>query len=91
LTGSKEIAIKYGPTFLVEMHSPEEMPMLKNAELVLNWCAQVNYNAFYMTTHQKLDKAEDIAHRGKCHLLLLPFYSEYPEYLKSIEQNKNLN
>ena len=91
LAGSKEIAINYGPTFLVEMHSPEEMPMLKNAQLVLNWCAQVNYNAYYMTSHQILEKAEDIAHRGKCHLLLLPVNTEYPDYLKSIEQNKNLN
>jgi FkbM family methyltransferase len=91
LAGSKEIAIKFGATFLVEMHSPEEMPMLKNAELVLNWCTQVNYKAYYMTSHQMLEKAEDIAHRGKCHLLLLPINSEYPEYLKSIEQNTHLS
>lgn len=44
-----------------------------------------------MTSHQILEKAEDIAHRGKCHLLLLPVNTEYPDYLKSIEQNKNLN
>jgi len=76
LKGSKETARNHKPVYLVEMHAPEEMPMLKNAELVLTWCKEVNYTAYYMTNHSVLTDSKEIAYRGKCHLFLTPLYSK---------------
>ena len=86
LSGSSEIALKYKPIFLVEMHAPEEMPMHKNATLVLEWCKDLDYTPYYMTNHTILSNASEIAHRGKCHLLLIPKGTNYPIYLKKISQ-----
>jgi FkbM family methyltransferase len=86
LLGSSVIALKYRPIFLVEMHAPEEMPMYKNATLVLDWCKGVDYTPYYMANHTILSNPSEIAHRGKCHLLLIPKGTDYPIYLKNISQ-----
>lgn len=90
LNGSKNTAMNSKPLYLVEMHGPEELPMAKNAELVLKWCNEVSYSAYYMTTHQKITGPEEIAHRGRCHLLLLPHGVSYPEYLKQVGEGDHL-
>ncbi len=84
LKGATELAQKQQSVFMVEMHAPPEMPMLKNAGLVLDWCTANNYSAYYMKEHRLLESPEQIAHRGRCHLLLLPADMPYPEYLKAI-------
>jgi len=90
LNGSKETARNHKPVYLVEIPGPEEMPMLKNVELDLTGCKEVNYTAYYMTNHSVLTDSKEIAYRGKCHLFLTHQDSEYPSYLKTIEQNKKL-
>lgn len=42
LNGAKNIASHRHTWFMVEMHSPAELPMVKNAELVLKWCREVD-------------------------------------------------
>lgn len=90
LKGASKIAMLKKTNFFVEMHAPEEMPMAKNATLVLEWCKQHNYNAFYLKEHALINSADIIAHRGKCHLLLMPAGVEYPSYLKDIKERAEL-
>lgn len=91
LQGAVETAALQKTKFMIEMHSPPELPMLENATNVLNWASVNSYAAYYMKDASKLTNPQTIAHRGKCHLLLIPINEEYPEYLKSIKQGSNLS
>lgn len=90
LRGAVKLAQQQQAVFMVEMHAPPEMPMLKNAGLVLDWCVANDYHAYYMKEHQPLNDAQLIAHRGRCHLLLLPQGQPYPEYLKEIQEGDEI-
>jgi FkbM family methyltransferase len=90
LQGATTLATKQHTTFMVEMHAPPEMPMLTNAQLILDWCAAYNYKAYYLKEHTLLLNAQQIAHRGRCHLLLLPVDISYPEYLNAINEGDEI-
>lgn len=90
LNGAVELAKLQSTAIMVEMHSPKELPMINNAEKILDWCNKTNYKAWYMKEGIQLKSPEQIAHRGKCHLLLLPFNWPYPDELKKIKQGAKL-
>jgi FkbM family methyltransferase len=90
LEGARTTSETNYPWFMVEMHSPPELPMVKNAELVLDWCSSTKYTAWYMKDAVKLKKPDLIANRGKCHLLLLPGDTAYPQELAAISQRSPL-
>ena len=91
LAGGTGLAKKQHAIFHVEMHGPEEMPMAENAKLVLDWCIENHYKAYYMKNHALMTSAEQIAHRGRCHLLLMPHNQFYPEYLKDIQEGDEIS
>lgn len=82
---------RFKPWIMVEMHSPPELPMAENARLVLDWCKQNGYHAWYMKDAILLTTPDQIGHRGKCHLLLLPQHEEYPSELTRIPQRASLD
>lgn len=86
LEGAKKIVAAHKPAFMVEMHNPPELPMVKNTQLVLDWCKEVGYKAWYMRDAAELKTAETLADRGKCHLFLIPKEQEYPAELARIQQ-----
>lgn len=90
LAGARAIARAAKTRFLVEMHSPPELPMAANAEKVLAWTKDVGYSAWYLSEGTKLDSPQPIAHRGRCHLLLQPASWMYPEWLRGIKQSTPL-
>jgi FkbM family methyltransferase len=90
LKGASTLARAGTVLFFVEMHSNRDLPMLKNAEHVINWCEEFSYMPWYLRSGEALTKPETIAHRGKCHLLLLPKGMPYPEVLKGIPQGADL-
>ncbi len=90
LEGAVRTARTARPWLMVEMHSPPELPMRENAALVLNWCKENRYTAWYMKEAAVMDHPDMIAHRGKCHLLLLPEGETYPEALAAIPQRAPL-
>lgn len=90
LKGATKIASKQKSFFFIEMHSLKELPMLDNATLLLNWCIENNYKTYYLKTADEITDPKAIAHRGKCHLLLIPKYSSYPEFLKTIKEGSPL-
>ena len=90
LGGAMQIARKHAARFMIEMHSPPELPMQRNAELVLGWASSVGYATWYMAEAVKIDSPEPIKHRGRCHLLLQPASWEYPAWLVGIRQSSPL-
>ena len=90
LAGATQTARTARPWLMVEMHSPPELPMRENAALVLNWCKENRYIAWYMKEAAVMDHPDMVAHRGKCHLLLLPESEAYPEALAAIPQRAPL-
>lgn len=77
-------------TFFIEMHIIENLGMEAAGDVMVNWCNQNNYKAWYLKTGEALTSGKPIATRGKCHLLLIPKDSEYPDYLVNIKQNASL-
>ena len=90
LKGAVKTASQKKSAFFIEMHSPKELPMVKNASLVLQWCKSNAYKAYYLKEAVELVDKEMIAKRGKCHLLLLPEGEPYPDYLKNIKEGSPL-
>ena len=90
LAGASDLASKMRTRLLVEMHSPPELPMSENANLVLSWCTDVGYAAWYLDKECSLTTAAQIEQRGRCHLLLQPKAWPYPEWLRGIRQSARL-
>ena len=90
LRGSMRITARRKTRFLVEMHSPPELPMAENASLVLAWAREVDYAAWYLREGIRITSPEPIAHRGRCHLLLQPADWPYPDWLVGIGQSAPL-
>lgn len=90
VNGSIELAFKRKTRFLVEMHSSPEMSMTENAERILRWCKDTGFAAWYMKSREILQTEQQIAHRGKCHLLLQPDDWSYPDFLAQINQGDPL-
>jgi len=86
LQGSRQLVTECRPWIIVEMHHQSELPMIENARQLLGWCQDVKYQAYYLKEHEPLVTTDQIAHRGRCHVLLLPSNDEYPEWLKEIPQ-----
>jgi hypothetical protein len=90
LEGCQRIARQGRTRFLVEMHSNDELAMTENARLILAWCEQLDYAAWYLKIHEELTTPEQLQDRGRCHLLLQPAGWDYPDWLKGIEQGASL-
>lgn len=90
LRGSKHCASHAKTRFLVEMHSPPELPMVANAAKVLAWCEEVGFAAWYLADGGRLERPEQVGHRGRCHVLLQPSAWPYPDWLKGIRQPADL-
>ncbi len=87
LRGISEIMRHTSPDIFLEIHSNRDLPMVDNANDVLEWCEVNKYKAWYLKEKKLLVSAEMIAHRGRCHLLLLPAGKSFPENLLAINQN----
>lgn len=90
LQGATDLARRQMTRFFVEMHSNAELPMSGNAQNILDWCRQVGYEAWYLKEKIKLTTPQPIAHRGRCHLLLLPADKSLPQGLAGLEQGAPL-
>lgn len=90
MEGASNLAITSQCSFFIEMHDLEDLPIDKALDIILSWCKEVNYRAWYLKTGLELTDSEPIKGRGKCHILLLPKEKSYPEYLKNISQRAEL-
>jgi len=90
LMGAQKTAALQKTKFMVEMHSPPELPMVENAKRILNWCLSNKYRAYYLCEMKELSEPKMIAHRGKCHVLLLPEFQNIPDYLINIKEGDPL-
>lgn len=90
LQGSTRCAAHHSTRFLVEMHSPPELPMARNAALVLDWAQAAGYAVWYLSAAERIETPQPIEHRGRCHLLLQPADWPYPDWLAGIKQSAPL-
>jgi FkbM family methyltransferase len=90
LAGARECAGKQQTRFLVEMHSNPDLSMVENTTRVLTWCESVGYAAWYLAYGERLENAERVARRGRCHFLLQPAAWSYPEWLAGLGQGASL-
>ncbi|WP_431135844.1 FkbM family methyltransferase [Psychroserpens mesophilus] len=90
MQAAKKLANSSKCSFFIEMHNVENLGMEAAGQMMLDWCAEMDYKAWYLKTGEQLQTAETIKNRGKCHLLLLPKEKDYPIYLKGIAQNNPL-
>lgn len=89
LAGSQELAAQHKTRFFVEVHS-SPISMSANATKIIDWCLENGYQAWYLKEKRLLNDPEQISHRGRCHLLLLPKHESFPEYLKPLKQGARL-
>jgi len=90
MQASKTLANETKCAFFIEMHNVENLGMEAAGQMMLDWCEEMDYNAWYLKTGEQLVSAVTIKDRGKCHLLLLPKGRDYPEYLKGVLPNSPL-
>jgi FkbM family methyltransferase len=86
LDEARQIAAQQQTRFFVEMHGSPEQSMEDNADKILAWCKSLGYTAWYLKEKVVLETPGQIAHRGRCHILLLTAGAAFPEYLQSLEQ-----
>lgn len=86
MKGSKKLAKETNCLFFVEMHKLEHLGISQNTQFMLDWCLEMNYNAWYLKDAKVLESVDPVKHRGKFHLLLMPKGIDYPNYLKDIQQ-----
>lgn len=85
MQGAKNLAKETQCSFFVEMHSLKKLSMEGHVQLMLDWCDEMNYRAWYVTSGCLLLNTEPLKNRGKCHLLLMPLHIKYPDYLKGVK------
>ena len=90
LLGSTKIAKEQKTLFFVEMHSGDELTIIENTKLILGWCKQNNYKAFYLKEMCELTTLK-IESRGRYHALLIPKDKDIPEKLKNIKEGDKIN
>ena len=90
LSGARAFVSENSPRIMVEMHAPPELPMADNARSVLDWCDETDYSAWYLAKHEPLRTPDQIAHRGRCHLLLQPSGLPYPSGLDQVTQGASI-
>lgn len=90
LLGSNNCAAHGKTRFFVEMHSNSTMTMESNAASVLEWCDSNRHQAWFLAEGARLQKPEQIQHRGRCHLLLQPLDWPYPDWLIGIKESAPL-
>lgn len=91
LAGATDCAQKRKTRWLVEMHATPSTPMTVNAGRVLAWCRDQGYQAYHVRRHEPLTTPDQIAHRGRCHLLLRPDDWAYAHWLRHLKQGAALS
>ena len=85
LLGMAETAQKNKLLIHVELHSWEEMEMMKNAGMVLQWTQKVGYRMVYLRTLEDVTDAGVLAKLKRCHVLLLPTAASLPAGIEKLD------
>lgn len=91
LRGAVEMTRRSRPRYLVEMHTLAEKPMQVAGDEVIAWSRALGYKAYFLPEHRHVTDSEPFAHRGRCHLLLLPEEQPYPELLRGIPEGESMD
>lgn len=90
MKGAKQVASETKCIFMIEMHQIETLIMEEMGSQMVAWCHEMDYTCWYMKTQEAMKDGTPISSRGKCHLLLTPKGTDYPNYLREIQQGAPL-
>jgi hypothetical protein len=60
--------------------------MVGNARLIIDWCDENGYSAWYLKEMERLEHPDTVSSRGRCHVLLLPQNHALPMWLRDVPQ-----
>ena len=90
LKGAVNTVRKAKCKFLVEVHSGEELSIQENTSMILDWCKENEYTAWYLSKGVPLS-IEVLETRERYHVLLQPNNEPYPQYMKSVKEGAKLS
>jgi len=90
LAGTKQCAGRRVSRFFIEVHANDARSIIDNTTMILDWCAKMGYRAWYLTDGVALTDPQQVAHRGRYHVLLQPIDWTYPDFLVGITQGASL-
>lgn len=90
LQGARNLAANSNIRFLIELHATREQSMKMNTELIIQWCKETGYQAWYLKEEEILSEPSKVAHRGKCHILIQPYCFHYPDFLRGVKEGTRL-
>lgn len=91
LKGINLILQKVRPKLFIEVHSGEELSIIKNTEDLMSWAKENKYKCYYLRDHSLLTSSEQIKNRGKFHMIMIDENQDYPDYLKGVSENDKLS
>lgn len=87
LKGCRDSMQKFKPAIFLELHGIGEEPLWKNAERINHLCEQLSYNMVYLRTQKLITNVQELADRGRCHVLLVPSGSDWKGTLVGLDLN----
>jgi FkbM family methyltransferase len=88
LRGMRSILQTARPAISCELHSWHDMPVSRNAQIILDDLRQVGYKMIYVRTKQEVTDTAVMASRGRCHVLLLPNEQDAPSFLDQFDTSR---
>jgi FkbM family methyltransferase len=86
LKGASQIASAGKTVFFVEVHSNPNLSMKANVDNCLEWASHYEYSTWYLKEHKQIFSGNELALRGRCHILLLPKGYQYPKGLCDVAE-----
>lgn len=90
LNGAYELARRNSTRFMIEMHATKECSMEANMNKVLDWAKAVQYRAYFLVNGKEVYSGSELAHRGRCHILVQPNAWDYPSFLIDVKESSPL-
>ena len=85
LAGLRKTLAKHRPAVAVELHSWQEMPLVRNAAQILELLPPLDYQMIYLRTRSPVKAPQILASRGRCHVLLWPGEQPLPDWLDAFD------
>jgi FkbM family methyltransferase len=85
LKGCQKSIQKYQPVVFLELHTIGEELLWKNAERIIELMKPLSYSMVYLRNHNIIKNPEELADRGRCHVLLVPTDSDWKSMLTGLD------
>lgn len=87
LKGCQKALHTYKPVVFLELHSIGDEPLWKNAERIIEFCGPLSYSMVYLRNKNMITDVQELADRGRCHVVLVPTSSDWKSILSGLDLN----